>query len=135
MPQRGKRQEDNAVLPTELEQFPFGEIRMGFDLHHGGLDPGNRDDLAQLLQIDIRQADRLALTLVHQSLERSPRVDQRHPGIIDDLTVFVPRVLLVARSKGERGVDDVAIDGVDLQPPAAAVKGRPDPLRTMIGVP
>jgi hypothetical protein len=49
--------------------------------------------------------------------------------------VFVPRVLLVAGLKGERGVDDVAIDGVDLQPPAAVVKGRLDPLRTMIGVP
>jgi hypothetical protein len=32
-------------------------------------------------------------------------------------------------------VDKIAVDRVDLQPPAAGVKGGLDPLRTMIGVP
>src|ERR1700722_14537868 len=59
----------------------------------------------------------------------------RHPRIIDDLIVLIPRVLLVAWSKGEGGVDEIAIDGVDFQPPAAGVKGGLHPLRTMIGVP
>ena len=58
-----------------------------------------------------------------------------HAGIVDDLTALVPRVLLVAGSEGKRGMDDIAIDGVDLQPPAARVKGRLDPLGAMIGVP
>ena len=75
------------------------------------------------------------MALVHEALERSPRLDQRHPGIIDDLTALVPRVLLVAGLKGEGGVDEIAIDSVDLQSPAAGVKGGLDPLRAMIGVP
>src|SRR5271167_12067 len=49
--------------------------------------------------------------------------------------MLVPRVLLVAESKGKRGMDEIAIDIVDLQSPAAGVKGGLDPLRTMIGVP
>jgi hypothetical protein len=32
-------------------------------------------------------------------------------------------------------MDKIAIDGVDLQPPAAGVKGGLDPLGAMIGVP
>ncbi len=49
--------------------------------------------------------------------------------------MLVPRVLVVAGPKGKGGVDEIAIDGVNLQPPAAGVKGGLDPLRTMIGVP
>jgi hypothetical protein len=51
--QRRKRQQHDAVLSTEIQQLPFGEIRMGFDLHHRGLDPRSRNDLLQLRQIDI----------------------------------------------------------------------------------
>lgn len=49
--------------------------------------------------------------------------------------MLVPRVLVVAGAEGEGGVDDVAIDGVHLQPPAAAVEGGLDPFGAMIGVP
>ena len=75
------------------------------------------------------------MTVVHETLERLPRLDQRHPAIIDHLTVLVPRVLLVAGLKGKRGMDEIAIDIVELQSPATCVKGGLDPLRTMIGVP
>src|SRR6478736_5471013 len=108
---------------------------MGFDLHHRRLDPRRRNDISQLLQSNIRQADRPALTFLHEALERSPRLDQRHPGIIDYLAALVPRVLLVAGSKAKWGMDEITIDIVDLQSPAAGVKGGLDPLRTMIGVP
>ena len=123
------------MLPTEIEQLPFGEIRMGFDLDDSGLDPRDGDDFAQFLQGNIRQADRLAPTVVDEAFERSPGLDQRHPGIIDDLTALVPRVLLVAGPKGKRGMDEIAIDLVDLQPPPAGVKCGLDPLGTMVGVP
>ena len=43
--QRCKRLQYNPVLSTEIEQVPFGKIRMRFDLHHGGPDPRDRDDL------------------------------------------------------------------------------------------
>jgi hypothetical protein len=75
------------------------------------------------------------LTVVDEAFERSLRIDQRHSGIIDDLTALVPRVLLVTRLKSKRGMDDIAIDIIDLQSPAAGLEGGLDPLRTMIGVP
>ena len=48
--QRCKRQQYNPVLSTEIEQVPFREVRMGFDLHHGRLDPRSRNDLSHFLQ-------------------------------------------------------------------------------------
>src|SRR3954469_1606963 len=108
---------------------------MRFDLYHGGPDPRDRNDLAQLLQGDVRQADRLAVPLVDKAFQRPPRFGQRNPRIIDDPTVLIPRVLLVAGLKGEGRMDDVAIDLVELQPPATGVEGRPDPFRPMIRVP
>ena len=54
MAERGKGQQDDSLLATEVEQFPFGQIRMRFDLHHGGLDPRSGDDLPQLFQSDVR---------------------------------------------------------------------------------
>jgi hypothetical protein len=64
-----------------------------------------------------------------------PRLDQRHLGIIDYLTEFVPRVLLVARAKGKRGMDAIAIHIVDVQSSTTRVKGGLDPFRTMVVIP
>ena len=75
------------------------------------------------------------MTVVHETLQRPPRLDQSHPGIIDYLTEFVSRVLFVARAKGKRSMDEIAIHIVDLQSPATGVKGGFNPFRTMIGVP
>jgi len=47
----------------------------------------------------------------------------------------VPGILLVAGLEGERRVDEVAIDMVELQPAETGVKGRLNPLRTMVIVP
>ena len=79
--------------------------------------------------------NRLAASVINQALECLPGLDQRHSAIIDHLTVLVPRVLLVAGLEGEGCMDEVAIDMIDLQSPAARVKGGLDPLRAMIGVP
>ena len=135
MRQRGARLDHDPVLATEIEQIPLREIRMQFGLHQGRLDPRGRNDLLQLVQSNIRYADRLAVTVVHKALERLPCLDQRHPGIVDDLTMLVPRVQLVAGFKGERRMNEIAIDGVDFQSSAAGVKGRLDAFGTMIGVP
>jgi hypothetical protein len=75
------------------------------------------------------------LAVIHEALERPPCLDERDPGIIDYLTTFVPRVLLVAGSKGERGMNQIAIDVVELQSPATGLEGGCNPLGTMIGVP
>lgn len=130
-----KRQQYDPVLPTEIEQVPFGEVRMGFDLHHRGLDPRSRNDLLQLLQGNIRQADCLAVSVIDEALERVPRLDQRHPRVVYYLAGLVPRVLLVAGSKGKRGMHEIAIDMVEPQSSDTCVEGGLDPFRTMIGVP
>src|ERR1700722_16221998 len=135
MSQRCARLHYNSVLPTEVEQVPLREIWMALDLRGCRLDPGGGGVLPQLIQSTVCQAVRLAFALVHEALERLPRLDQRHSGIIDDLIALVPRVLLVAGPKGKGGVDQIAIDGVDLRPPAAGVESGLPPLRTMIGVP
>ena len=74
---------------------------MQFGLHHRRLDPRSRNDLPQFLQSNVCHTDRFALAAVHEALERAPRLDQRHPGIVDDLTVLVPRVQLVAGPKAK----------------------------------
>ena len=83
---------------------------MGFDLYDCRLDSRGFDNLLQFLQIDIRQADGLALPLVHQALQRLPCLRQCHAGIVDRLAALVPRVLIVARLEGKRGMDEIAID-------------------------
>jgi len=75
------------------------------------------------------------MAFVDEALERLPCLQQRHARIIDHLTVLVPRVLLVAGLEGKGSMDEIAIDGVELQPPEARIEGRLDPLWTMIGVP
>src|SRR6185437_35584 len=67
--------------------------------------------------------------------QRLPGLHQRHPGIIDNLAARVPRVLLVARLKGKGSMDEIAIDMIELESPAARLEGGFDPLRTMIAVP
>ena len=64
-----------------------------------------------------------------------PGLRQRHAFIVDDVTARIPRVLIVAGLKSKGGVDDIAVDVIDLQPLAARVEGRLDALRPMIGVP
>ena len=77
---------------------------MGFDLHHGRLDPRSRNDLAHLLQVNIRQADRLAATMINEALERVPRLGQPHPAIIYRLTVLIPRVPCSSPGRKAKGV-------------------------------
>jgi len=108
---------------------------MRFDLHYGRLDPRNRNDLSQLLQSNVRQADRFAVTIVHQVLKRPPCLRQRNPGIIDHPAALVPRVLLVTGLKGKGSMDEIAIDIVELQSPATRIEGKFDPLWPMIGIP
>src|SRR5271166_789366 len=68
-------------------------------------------------------------------LQRAPGLRERHPRIVDHLALPVPRVLLIARPEGKGGVDEITIDIVELEPPAARLKCGFDPLRTMIVVP
>ena len=50
VPQRRKREQHDPMVPTEVERLPFGEIGMGFDLHHSRLDSRGRNNLPQRVQ-------------------------------------------------------------------------------------
>jgi hypothetical protein len=91
------------------------------------------NDLAHLLQCDIRQADRLATTVINEALERLRRIAQCHPPIIDRLTTLA--LGSCSSPEGKRGVNEIAIDIVNLQSPETCIKGGFEPFRTMIGVP
>src|SRR6202011_1844723 len=99
------------------------QIRMGFDLYDRRLDSRGFDNLLQFLQIDIRQADCLALSLVHQALQCLPGLHQCHPRVIDNLAALVPRVLLVARLEGKGGMDEIAIDMIELESLTTRLEG------------
>jgi hypothetical protein len=130
--QRRKSEQHNPVLPTKAKELRLGVIRTGFDLDHGGLDPRSRNDLLQLFQTNVRRSTCTGRR--RRGAPAAPRLYQRSPGIIDYLTARVLRVLLVARLKGKRGMDEIAIDVVELQSSVTCLEGRLDPLRTMIVV-
>ena len=50
---------------------------MGFDVNDCGLDAPRLDNAFHLVQTDVGQSDGLAPTLVHQALQRPPRLQQR----------------------------------------------------------
>ena len=54
VPQRCKRHQYYAVLPTEVEQILFGKVGMGFDLHGGWPDLSGCDDFLQFFRGDVR---------------------------------------------------------------------------------
>src|SRR5258708_3637736 len=105
MTQRRKSLEHDTVLVAKLEQLPFWEIWMGFYVNNGRLYPRGFKNPFRLFHTHVRQSDGLTPALVHKTLQSSPRIEQRHPFIINHFAVLVPRVLLVSGLKGERGVD------------------------------
>ena len=131
----GEGEEDDAVLFAEVEEFPFGEVGVGLDLDDGGFDACGGDDGAELFEGDVGEADGFAVAVVDEAFEGVPGVDEGDAGIVEDLALGVARVLVVAGLEGEGGVDDVAIDVVDVESAAAGVEGGLDAFGAVIGVP
>src|SRR5579862_5376013 len=97
----------DALTLAIVEQFPFREIRMGFDLDSSWLYASDIEHLFQLFQADVRQSDRLAPTFVHQALQSLPGIGQSRRFVINDIAVLVSRVLLVAGFESEWSMDAV----------------------------
>ncbi len=128
-------EEDDAVLFAEVEEFPFGEVGVGFDLDDGGFDAGGGDDGAEFFEGDVGEADGFAVAVVDEAFEGVPSVDEGDAGVVEDLALGVAGVLVVAGLEGEGGVDNVAVGVVDLEPAAAAVEGGFDAFGTVIRIP
>src|ERR1700730_12411745 len=105
MTQRRKSLEHDTVLVAKLEQLPFWEIWMGFYMNNGKLYPRGFKNLFRLFHIHVRQSDGLTSALVDKTLQSYHVYSNVTPFIINRFAAFVPRVLLVSRLKGKRGVD------------------------------
>src|SRR5579872_4037928 len=97
----------DAIALAIVEQFPFREIWMGFDLNDSGLYASAIEHLFELCQIDVGQSDRLAPTFAHQALHRSPGILQSRRVVINHITVCVSRVLLVAGFESEWSMEAI----------------------------
>src|SRR3954468_23146932 len=75
------------------------------------------------------------MAAVDEALERMPCLTQCDPAVVDHLTGCITRILLVTGLKGEGGVDEIAIDIVELESAQTGLEGGFDPLWTMIGIP
>jgi hypothetical protein len=64
-----------------------------------------------------------------------PCLNERDPGIVDHLAIRISRGLLVTGREGKRGMGHVAVDIVDLQPPATGFERRCGALGAMVSVP
>lgn len=93
------------------------------------------NDEFQLRQCDVGKPDCSALPAINETFQGAPGVDQAHLVVINDVAMFVSRIVIFARLKGEWCMDEVAIDIIDLKAPATCVKRWFDPLGPMIGVP
>src|ERR1700755_2878506 len=115
MTQRSKSLKHDTVLVANLEQLPLWEIWMGLYVTNGRLYPGGFKNPFRLFHTHVRQSDGLTPALVRKTLQSTPRIQQRHPFIINHFAVLVPRVLLFSRLKGKRGVDEIEVDVVELK--------------------
>ena len=124
MTQRRKGLEHDAVRFAVIQQVPFRQVRVRFDVNDGRLDPRGSNNLSRLVEEDIRQSDGLARPSVHQLLQRPPRIPQRHTLVIDHVAVGITRVLVVAGLESEGRVNEIEIDVVQLEFREAGLEGR-----------
>src|SRR5271155_4560699 len=105
--QRREGLHHDAIPLAIVEQIPFRQIWMGFDLNNSWLYASDIEHLFQLSQTDVRQSDRLAPTFVHQALQSLPGIRQGRRVVINHITVLVSRVLLVAGFESEWSMDAI----------------------------
>ncbi len=104
MTQWRKSQKHDVLLLAEIQKFRFRQIWMGFHLDHGRLDSRGFVDGHEPFQGDVRQSDGPASAMVHQTLYRLPGLDHSHAAVVQDISVLIPRILIVPRLKRKRSV-------------------------------
>src|SRR6516165_7431302 len=108
---------------------------MCFDLDHSRLDSRRFVNGQQIVQADIRQSDGPASATVQEILHRPPGLEQSHAAVVKDISVLIPRILLVPRLKRKWSVNQIKIQIVEPESVQAGLKSRFDALGPMIGVP
>ena len=133
--ERGEGEKNDAVVFAILQEFSFGEIGVRFDLNDGGPDAGGLVERLEFVERDVGEADGAAFAVVDESFEGTPSVEESGFGIVDDVAVFVARVLVVAGLEGEGRVDEVEVEVGELKAGEAGFEGGFDAVGTVIGVP
>jgi len=103
--QRRERKQHDLGFSAGIEQFPLRKIGMRLDLHNCGTDSCRSIDFPELVKVDIRQADCMALAFVHETFHSAPRLEQRNAIVVNRLAIFISRILILAWSKSKRGMD------------------------------
>jgi hypothetical protein len=132
---RGESQQHDPLLTAEVQQLRLRQIGVRLHLNHGRFDGRRLIKRCELLQTDVGQTDGPAFALNYETLHRLPRLQQRHPIVVEDIAGGVSRVLGVPRLECERRVHEVEIEVVEPQPVQTGLEGRLDPFRPMVGVP
>ncbi len=135
VPERGEGEKHDAVVFAILQEFGFGEIGVRFDLNDGGLDAGGLVERLEFVERDVGEADGAAFAVVDESFEGTPGVEESGFRVVDDVAVFVARVLVIAGLEGEGRVDEVEVEVGELKAGEAGFEGGFDAVGTMIGVP
>ena len=108
---------------------------MCFDLDHSGLDSGRFVEGRQSVQGNVRDSDGAALAVVYETFERSPCFEQSHAAVVNDVAIFVARILIVSGLKREWCVNEIEIQIVEFESLQARIEGGFDVLGPVIGVP
>ena len=76
-----------------------------------------------------------AAAVIYKIFQRPPGVEQSHSAVIDDISVLIPRVLLVSRLKRVGSVNQVEVEILKPEPVEARGEGRFDAFGAVVGVP
>src|ERR1700722_1137555 len=82
---------------------------MCFHLDHRRLDPRGFMDRLQLVQTDVRKSDGSAPATIHQTFHRFPGFEEAHFAVIEDVSVFIPRILFISGLKCKWSVNEVEV--------------------------
>jgi hypothetical protein len=87
------------------------------------------------MQANVRQSDGPAPAAVHEAFHRSPSVEQSYSIVIEDIAALIARVLLIARLKCIRSVNEVEIQILEPEPFETGIESRFDAFGPVIGIP
>src|SRR5580698_1199850 len=124
VPQWRKGQEHDALLLAEFQELGFRKIRMGFYLDRGRLDSCRFVEGLQFVQADVRESDGPASSTVDEIFHPLPRIVQSHAFVVEDISIFIARILLVSRMKCKRRMNEIKVQVIDPKSFKACLKGR-----------
>ena len=133
--ERGEGEENDVVFVAVVEEFGFRQVGMGFDLDDGRFDACCVVNRFESFQSDVGEADGAAFAVFDERFEGFPGLEQSGVAVVDYVTVFVARVVVVAGLEGVGRVDEIEVEVVEAEAGETGVEGGFDAVGAVIGVP